>query len=86
VIVRARTFWIALPVALVLALWLGPGLARDEAYVAPPPSTEGALTPHVDPADGLKASEMQAIDEPPPEPAPEPECESPADYGPDGDG
>ncbi len=72
---RARTFWIALPLAIVLALCLGPGLARDD------------VSPHVDPA--VDAQEPR-LDVPSPAELGEPEsttseCEPAHDPGPDGD-
>ena len=66
---RRRVFWIALPIAVVLALWMGPGLdASDELPTRP-------LAPTIEP---------QTDREPAP-PSPLPECEAPPDPGPDGD-
>lgn len=69
---RARTFWIALPLAIFLALWLGPGLARED------------VVPYEDPAvDAIEPKLDAAI---PVEPdATPPECEPVHDPGPDGD-
>ncbi len=74
---RARTFWIALPIAVVFALWAGQGLAReDEMPPTPVPTPE--------PIDDARENvEPAAID--PLAPALEPECEAPVDPGPDGD-
>ena len=84
--VRARTFWIALPVAVVLALWLGPGLAPDEALVAEPTEAPPPA-PAADPGEAARGLEARALEAPtPPEPALDPECEPTPDYGPDGDG
>lgn len=34
---RARVFWIALPIAVGFALWAGPGLGTDDEMPAPEP-------------------------------------------------
>ncbi len=67
---RARVFWIALPIAVVVALWAGPGLGKDDEAPLPdpaPPPVEPAASPAPDPV------------------PPESECEAPRDPGPDGD-
>ncbi|MCY2959262.1 MAG: hypothetical protein NTY35_03775 [Planctomycetota bacterium] len=67
---RARVFWIALPIAVVFALWVGPGLGQDDEMPArePMPSSIERATPPV------------------PEPeVPEAQCEPTHDPGPDGD-
>jgi hypothetical protein len=66
---RRRVFLIALPLALVLALWAGPGLSPDDGESEPPAPAEVTVPPEV----------------PAPESRPEPECEAPSDPGPDGD-
>lgn len=71
---RARVFWIALPIAVAVALWAGPGLGKDDEAplpeLAPPPAEPAAAT----------------VAAPAAEPLPhESECETPRDPGPDGD-
>ncbi|MBL8861261.1 MAG: hypothetical protein JNK02_04535 [Planctomycetes bacterium] len=69
---RTRLFLVALPVAVLLALWLGPGLSPDDVLREGPlalPPAEGEPVPAADP-------EPAAVDL---------ECEPPHDPGPDGD-
>lgn len=66
---RRRVLLIALPLALVFALWAGPGLSPDDGETRP-----------IDPPEIVTPPE-----EPAPEVAPVPECEAPPDPGPDGD-
>jgi hypothetical protein len=67
---RRRLLLIALPLALVFALWAGPGLSPDDGELVPPVPPEVTVPP----------------DPPAPEAPPVPECEPPRDPGPDGDG
>lgn len=76
---RARTFWIALPIAVVFALWAGPGLATEDEM---PPTSEPVDAPIVAPV-ADQPEELAPADPIPP--AYEPECETPVDPGPDGD-
>jgi len=69
---RARTFWIALPLAIVLALWLGPGLAREDAMPPEDPVIEASEPP----IDAPIPLELETT---------APECEPVHDPGPDGD-
>ena len=66
---RRRVFLIALPLALVFALWAGPGLSPDDGENVPPPPVETTIPP----------------ENPAPEAHVVPECETPSDPGPDGD-
>lgn len=68
---RARIFWIALPIAIALALWAGPGLGKDDEMPLPDPAVVEPPQPVVDPAPTHEAVEI--------------ECETPHDPGPDGD-
>lgn len=71
--IRRRWFWVALPIAVVFALWAGSGLSADDVpQVTEPAQLERALHP----AHGAA----------PATPLREPECLTPADPGPDGDG
>jgi len=66
---RRRVVLIALPLALVFALWAGPGLSPDDGEYLPPVPAEVTVPP----------------DPPAPEVPPVPECDPPSDPGPDGD-
>lgn len=68
---RARTFWIALPIAVAFALCAGPGLATDDEM------PRADVEPEVDAPPTAPA---------PVDPTPELECDPVYDYGPDGDG
>jgi hypothetical protein len=57
--VSARTFWIALPVAVVLALWLGPGLARQEQV---PADDAVEAAPDSGVAPGARAAEVAPME------------------------
>jgi|GEM_PF-6003654 len=72
---RARIFWIAFPLAFVLTMWLGSGLARDDVSPQIDPVAE-ASEPHLD-----APSIAESIDSAPTPP----ECEPAHDPGPDGD-
>ena len=77
---RRRVFLIALPVAFIVALWAGPGLAPDDGESQSPidaaPAVPPVLAPPIEPA----------VDAPPETPRRDLECEEPRDPGPDGDG
>lgn len=79
---RARTFWIALPIAVVFALWAGPGLATEDEMPPAEPVREQIDGPIVAPV-ADQHEELAPADPIPP--AQEPECETPVDPGPDGD-
>jgi len=66
---RRRVLLIALPLALVFALWAGPGLSPDDGE-----------TRRIDLPETVTRPEAPA-----PQVVPEPECEAPPDPGPDGD-
>ncbi len=72
---RTRTFWFALPLAVVLALWLGSGLAHEDGMPPAGPVSD-ASEPLLDATDSAERSESNPTT---------PECEPAHDPGPDGD-
>jgi hypothetical protein len=46
---RRRVFWIALPMAVVLALWMGPGLDANDEMPTPTPSVDAQPAPEPTP-------------------------------------
>ncbi len=62
---RRRTLLIALPLAVVFALWAGPGLSPDDGEGAPPAAP--ATAEPAPPAPVLEAPECEA----PPDPGPD---------------
>ncbi len=75
---RRRAFWIALPIAIVFALWAGPGLSEEDKL--PPPAV---AEPLVEPPPEPEA--LPELTLPAPQSPVYPQCDEPADPGPDGD-
>jgi hypothetical protein len=59
---RRRVFWIALPLAVVLALWMGPGLDVNDEMPAPESTSEPQ--PEIEPTPAPEC-------ETPPDPGPD---------------